>query len=91
MPRNASVAAALSPRLIATTPSEFCAAAFLGSSFSARRVSRTPEGSRSTVFFESIHAREILKNRSESPVCEQVMAPIDGRSGLVATQRAEDN
>ena len=33
-------------------------------------------------------ARELLANRSAIPICEQVMAPIDGRSGLVATQGA---
>jgi peptidoglycan/xylan/chitin deacetylase (PgdA/CDA1 family) len=32
------------------------------------------------------YARELLANRSAVPVCEQVMAAIDGRSGLVATQ-----
>lgn len=31
-------------------------------------------------------AREILADRAAVPVCEQVQAPIDGRSGLVATQ-----
>jgi undecaprenyl phosphate-alpha-L-ara4FN deformylase len=31
-------------------------------------------------------ARRILADRAGAPVCEQVMAPIDGRSGLVATQ-----
>ncbi|MSU47548.1 MAG: 4-deoxy-4-formamido-L-arabinose-phosphoundecaprenol deformylase [Opitutus sp.] len=31
-------------------------------------------------------ARELLANRSAIPVCDQVMAEIDGRSGLVATQ-----
>jgi undecaprenyl phosphate-alpha-L-ara4FN deformylase len=31
-------------------------------------------------------ARRILVDRAAVPVCEQVMAPIDGRSGLVATQ-----
>jgi peptidoglycan/xylan/chitin deacetylase (PgdA/CDA1 family) len=33
-------------------------------------------------------ARELLANRSAIPVCEQQMAEIDGRSGLVATQAA---
>lgn len=33
-------------------------------------------------------ARELLKNRSAIPVCDQRMAEIDGRSGLVATQAA---
>jgi peptidoglycan/xylan/chitin deacetylase (PgdA/CDA1 family) len=33
-------------------------------------------------------AREVLANRAAIPVGEQVMAEIDGRSGLVATQRA---
>ena len=33
-------------------------------------------------------ARAILAARGAVPVCEQVMAPIDGRSGLVATQGA---
>lgn len=33
-------------------------------------------------------ARELLVNRSAIPVCDQVMAEIDGRSGLVATQAA---
>jgi undecaprenyl phosphate-alpha-L-ara4FN deformylase len=32
-------------------------------------------------------ARELLANRAAIPVCDQVMAEIDGRSGLVATQR----
>jgi undecaprenyl phosphate-alpha-L-ara4FN deformylase len=31
-------------------------------------------------------ARGLLANRAAIPVCDQVMAPIDGRSGLVATQ-----
>jgi peptidoglycan/xylan/chitin deacetylase (PgdA/CDA1 family) len=31
-------------------------------------------------------ARSLLSGRSSVPVCEQAMAPIDGRSGLVATQ-----
>ena len=31
-------------------------------------------------------ARELLANRDTLPVCDQIMAPIDGRSGLVATQ-----
>jgi len=31
-------------------------------------------------------AMEVLARRETVPVCEQVMAPIDGRSGLVATQ-----
>jgi undecaprenyl phosphate-alpha-L-ara4FN deformylase len=31
-------------------------------------------------------ARRILAHTTKVPVCEQVMAPIDGRSGLVATQ-----
>jgi undecaprenyl phosphate-alpha-L-ara4FN deformylase len=33
-------------------------------------------------------ARRILSDRARVPVCEQVMAEIDGRSGLVATQGA---
>jgi peptidoglycan/xylan/chitin deacetylase (PgdA/CDA1 family) len=33
-----------------------------------------------------VHARELLAKRSAIPVCEQVMASIDGRSGVVATQ-----
>jgi len=33
-------------------------------------------------------ARRILANRASVPVCDQVMAAIDGRSGLVATQAA---
>ena len=33
-------------------------------------------------------ARELLAHRAEIPVCDQVMAEIDGRSGLVATQAA---
>jgi peptidoglycan/xylan/chitin deacetylase (PgdA/CDA1 family) len=33
-------------------------------------------------------ARELLAKRSTIPVEDQVMAPIDGRSGLVATQAA---
>ncbi len=32
-------------------------------------------------------ARELLAHPASIPVCEQVMAPIDGRSGMVATQR----
>jgi undecaprenyl phosphate-alpha-L-ara4FN deformylase len=32
-------------------------------------------------------ARELLANREAIPVCDQVMAEIDGRSGLVATQK----
>lgn len=32
------------------------------------------------------HARELLTNREAIPVCDQVYAEIDGRSGLVATQ-----
>jgi peptidoglycan/xylan/chitin deacetylase (PgdA/CDA1 family) len=32
------------------------------------------------------HARELLANREAIPVCDQVYAEIDGRSGLVATQ-----
>jgi undecaprenyl phosphate-alpha-L-ara4FN deformylase len=31
-------------------------------------------------------ARELLKNPGSIPVCDQTLAPIDGRSGLVATQ-----
>ncbi|MSU23791.1 MAG: 4-deoxy-4-formamido-L-arabinose-phosphoundecaprenol deformylase [Opitutus sp.] len=31
-------------------------------------------------------ARELLANRAAIPVCDQVMAEIDGRSGMVATQ-----
>ncbi len=31
-------------------------------------------------------AKELLKNRAAIPVCDQVLAEIDGRSGLVATQ-----
>jgi undecaprenyl phosphate-alpha-L-ara4FN deformylase len=34
-------------------------------------------------------ARRILADRAQVPVCEQVMAPIDGRSGLLATQGKE--
>jgi undecaprenyl phosphate-alpha-L-ara4FN deformylase len=33
-------------------------------------------------------ARELLANRDRIPVCAQAMAPIDGRSGVVATQAA---
>ena len=33
-------------------------------------------------------AKRLLADRESIPVCEQAMAPIDGRSGLVATQRA---
>jgi peptidoglycan/xylan/chitin deacetylase (PgdA/CDA1 family) len=33
-------------------------------------------------------ARELLANRDAIPVCDQAMAEIDGRSGLVATQVA---
>jgi len=33
-------------------------------------------------------ARRLLAGRPGVPVCEQVMAQIDGRSGLVATQGA---
>jgi peptidoglycan/xylan/chitin deacetylase (PgdA/CDA1 family) len=32
------------------------------------------------------YARELLANRSAIPVRDQVLAPIDGRSGLVSTQ-----
>jgi peptidoglycan/xylan/chitin deacetylase (PgdA/CDA1 family) len=31
-------------------------------------------------------ARRILSDRAAAPVCDQVMAPVDGRSGLVAFQ-----
>jgi len=31
-------------------------------------------------------ARELLANRAAIPVCDQTMAAIDGRSGLVAAQ-----
>ena len=31
-------------------------------------------------------ARSLLGDRAAIPVCEQAMAPVDGRSGLVATQ-----
>ena len=31
-------------------------------------------------------ARALLTDRDAIPVCDQLMAPIDGRSGLVATQ-----
>ena len=34
------------------------------------------------------HARELLAQRESIPVCDQVYAEIDGRSGLVATQAA---
>jgi peptidoglycan/xylan/chitin deacetylase (PgdA/CDA1 family) len=34
------------------------------------------------------YAKELLANRAAIPVCDQVMAEIDGRSGLVATQAA---
>ena len=33
-------------------------------------------------------ARSLLADRRALPACEQVMAPVDGRSGLVATQGA---
>lgn len=33
-------------------------------------------------------ARELLANRAAIPVCDQVLAEIDGRSGVVATQAA---
>jgi peptidoglycan/xylan/chitin deacetylase (PgdA/CDA1 family) len=33
-------------------------------------------------------ARDLLANRAAIPACDQVMAEIDGRSGLVATQAA---
>ncbi|MFI5356495.1 MAG: 4-deoxy-4-formamido-L-arabinose-phosphoundecaprenol deformylase, partial [Opitutales bacterium] len=33
-------------------------------------------------------AQDLLARRETVPVCDQVMAPIDGRSGLVATQAA---
>jgi peptidoglycan/xylan/chitin deacetylase (PgdA/CDA1 family) len=36
------------------------------------------------------YARELLENRLGITVCEQVMAPIDGRSGVVATQGSAD-
>ena len=32
------------------------------------------------------YARDLLANRSTIPVCDQQMAPIDGRSGVLATQ-----
>ena len=32
------------------------------------------------------YAKELLANRAALPVCDQMMAEIDGRSGLVATQ-----
>ncbi len=35
-------------------------------------------------------ARRLLADRAAIPVCEQVMAPVDGRSGLVATQGPAD-
>jgi peptidoglycan/xylan/chitin deacetylase (PgdA/CDA1 family) len=35
------------------------------------------------------YARELLSNRSSIPAREQVMTSIDGRSGVVATQRAQ--
>jgi peptidoglycan/xylan/chitin deacetylase (PgdA/CDA1 family) len=35
------------------------------------------------------YARELLSNRSSIPAREQVMASIDGRSGVVATQREQ--
>jgi undecaprenyl phosphate-alpha-L-ara4FN deformylase len=35
-------------------------------------------------------ARRILANRAAVPVCAQVMAPIDGRSGLVAMQGPDE-
>ena len=31
-------------------------------------------------------AKTLLSNRAAIPVCDQLMAPIDGRSGLLATQ-----
>lgn len=34
------------------------------------------------------HARDLLSRPAGIPICDQVMAPIDGRSGLVATQAA---
>jgi undecaprenyl phosphate-alpha-L-ara4FN deformylase len=33
-------------------------------------------------------AHELLDRASELPVCDMIMAPVDGRSGLVATQAA---
>jgi undecaprenyl phosphate-alpha-L-ara4FN deformylase len=33
-------------------------------------------------------AKRLLGDRSSLPVCDQVMAPVDGRSGLVASQAA---
>jgi peptidoglycan/xylan/chitin deacetylase (PgdA/CDA1 family) len=35
------------------------------------------------------YAEELLARRESIPVCDQVMAPIDGRSGLVATQAGD--
>jgi undecaprenyl phosphate-alpha-L-ara4FN deformylase len=32
------------------------------------------------------YARELLAQRTAIPVCDQQMAPIDGRSGVLATQ-----
>ena len=43
-------------------------------------------GSNSSGMDES--ARELLADRKRVPVCDQVMAPIEGRSGLVASQAA---
>jgi undecaprenyl phosphate-alpha-L-ara4FN deformylase len=34
------------------------------------------------------YARELLANREAIPICDQVLAEIDGRSGLVATQKS---
>ena len=34
------------------------------------------------------YARELLAARAAIPVCDQVLAEIDGRSGVVATQVA---
>jgi hypothetical protein len=34
-------------------------------------------------------ARSLLSNRASLPVCDQAMARMDGRSGLVATQSFE--
>ena len=33
-------------------------------------------------------ARELLADRAAIPICDQKLAEIDGRSGLVATQAA---
>jgi peptidoglycan/xylan/chitin deacetylase (PgdA/CDA1 family) len=34
-------------------------------------------------------ARDLMANRAAIPICDQLMAPVDGRSGLLAAQGAD--